>query len=75
MTEEHSNNTVTKPQSDRVRLGRISLAIVLAVIAFLLVPAESLDSAGQVIAGLSNTGRAVVAVAVLMALLWVTAAL
>lgn len=75
MTEEHSNNTVIKPQSDRVRLGRICLAVILAVIAFLIVPAESLDSTGQVIAGLSNIGRAVVAVVVLMAILWVTAAL
>jgi sodium-dependent dicarboxylate transporter 2/3/5 len=75
VTEEHSNNTVIKPQSDRVRPGRICLAVALAVITFLIVPAESLDSTGQVIAGLSNTGRAVVAVAVLMAILWVTAAL
>jgi len=75
VTEEHSDNTVIKPQSDRVRPGRICLAVVLAVIAFFIVPAESLDSTGQVIAGLSNTGRAIVAVAVLMAILWVTAAL
>jgi sodium-dependent dicarboxylate transporter 2/3/5 len=75
MAEERSHNTVTKTQSERVRLGRIPLAIVLALIAFLIVPAESLDSTGQVISGLSDTGRAVVAVAVLMATLWVTAAL
>lgn len=75
MTEEHSNKTVTNTQSDHVRFGRIGLAIILAILVFLLVPAESLDSTGQVISGLSNTGRIVMAVAVLMAILWVTAAI
>ena len=61
MIVENSSNTVTKTQSERIRLSRIALAIVLAIVVFVLVPAESLDSAVQVIAGLSDSGRAVVA--------------
>ena len=75
MTEELSDNAVARPRSEGVRWGYILLALVLAAVAFVIVPAESLDSTGEVIAGLSYTGRAVVAVAVLMATLWVTAAL
>jgi len=75
MAEKLSDNTIAGAGSECVRPGCICLALVLAAIAFLVVPAESLDAAGQVIAGLSRTGRAVVAVAVLMATLWVTAAL
>ncbi len=74
MAEQNSNDTVIRIQSERVRLDRILLAIILALMAFVFVPAESSDSMGH-IAGLSNSGRAVVAVAVLMAILWVTAAL
>jgi sodium-dependent dicarboxylate transporter 2/3/5 len=58
-----------------VRLGRIPLAIAAAIVVFLLIPSESLDLTGQVVSGLSVTGRAVAAVAILMAILWVTAAL
>ncbi len=75
MTKQHADPDVAKTQSERVRLRRIPLAVVLAILAFLLIPAESSDSTGQVVAGLSGTGRAVVAVAALMATLWVTAAL
>ena len=75
MVEKLSDNIVADTKSNRVRWGRILLALVLAAIAFLIVPAESLNSTGEVIAGLSHTGRAVVAIAILMATLWVTAAL
>ncbi len=53
----------------------IALALVLAAITFLVVPVESLDSTGEVIAGLSYPGRAIVAIAIFMATLWVTGAL
>ena len=75
MAEKFSDNTIADTKSSSVRWRYIPLALVLAVIAFLIVPAESLNSTGDVVAGLSYTGRAVVAVAVLMATLWVTAAL
>ena len=75
MTEEPSTNPVTDTQSDRVRWGYIALALVLGASAFLIIPAESLNSAGEVTAGLSSTGRAILAIAVLMATLWITAAL
>ncbi len=75
MNEEPSSNTAIKMKSECVRLGRILFAVILAVVAYLIIPAESLDSTGQVIGGLSDSGRAVAAVAVLMATLWVTAAL
>ena len=51
------------------------LASVLALVVYLLIPAESRDAAGDVIGGLSHSGRAVAAVGVLMAVLWVTEAL
>jgi len=75
MAEKLSDKTVADTKSNSVRWGYISLALVLAAIAFLIVPAESSNSTGQVIAGLSYTGRAVVAIAILMATLWVSAAL
>ena len=75
MAEELSDNAVVQAKSETVRWGYILLALVLAAVAFLIVPAESLNSTGEVVAGLSYTGRAVVAIAVLMAALWVTAAL
>ncbi|MBL7187844.1 MAG: anion permease [Phycisphaerae bacterium] len=75
MTEELSDNAVAQAKSEGVRWGYILPAVVLAAIAFLIVPAESLNSAAEVIAGLSYTGRAVIAIAILMATLWVTAAL
>jgi len=71
MAEKLSDKTVADTKSNSVRWGYISLALVLAAIAFLIVPAESSNSTGQVIAGLSYTGRAVVAIAILMATLWV----
>jgi sodium-dependent dicarboxylate transporter 2/3/5 len=75
MADELSDNAVAGAKTESVRWGYILLAIVLAAGVFLIIPAESLNSTGRVIAGLSYTGRAVVAVAVLMATLWVTAAL
>ena len=75
MAEELSDNAVAQAKSEGVRWGYILLALVLAAVAFMIVPAESLDSTAEVIAGLSYTGRAVIAIAILMATLWVTAAL
>lgn len=51
------------------------LAPILALLAYVFLPSESLNESGDVVAGLSHNGRAVVAVAVLMATLWVTEAL
>ena len=75
MTEKSPTNPATDTQSDRVRWGYIALALVLGAVAFLIIPAESLNSAGEVTAGLSSTGRAILAIAVFMATLWITAAL
>ena len=47
----------------------------LALIVYWLIPAESFDEAGELIGGLSHPGRAVAAVGILMATLWVTEAL
>ena len=63
MAEKLSDNIVADTKSSSVRWRYIPLALVLAVIAFLIVPAESLNSTGDMVAGLSYTGRAVVAVA------------
>jgi solute carrier family 13 (sodium-dependent dicarboxylate transporter), member 2/3/5 len=51
------------------------LAPILALLAYVFMPSESLNESGEVVAGLSHNGRAVVAIAVLMATLWVTEAL
>lgn len=75
MADRLCDNTAGRNKPHDVRWGRIPLAVALAIIAFLLVPTESLNSAGEVVGGLSHSGRAVVAVAVLMAMLWITAAL
>jgi sodium-dependent dicarboxylate transporter 2/3/5 len=55
-------------------LGLI-LAPLLALLAYYLIPAESFDEAGELLGGLSRTGRVVAAVGTLMAVLWVTEAL
>ncbi|MHC4581613.1 MAG: SLC13 family permease, partial [Planctomycetota bacterium] len=75
MTDGLSDNAVAGARTESVRWGYILLALVLAIGSLLIIPAESLDSTGEVVAGLSSAGRAVVAIAVLMATLWVTAAL
>jgi len=75
MTEAPSNNTKTDTQPNPVRLGYIALALILGTITFLVVPAESVNSEGEVIAGLSSTGRAILAIAIVMATLWISAAL
>jgi len=51
------------------------LAPILAMLAYVFLPSESLNESGEVVRGLSHNGRAVVAIAVLMATLWVTEAL
>jgi sodium-dependent dicarboxylate transporter 2/3/5 len=73
--ENNQSNRNDKAKSSFVRLIGFTLALVLAVAAYILIPPESLDKSGQVIAGLSHTGRVVVAIAVLIAILWVTEAL
>ena len=65
----------TKAKSGRGRWIGLALGIVLALFAYILIPAESRGQAGEVVGGLSHSGRAVVAIAVLMATLWVTEAL
>ena len=66
---------MTDSRSKNVRWRHILLALALGVLAFVLVPADSLDPTGKVISGLSFSGRAVIGVAILMATLWVCAAL
>jgi len=75
MAEKQPNHTKAEPKSNAVRLGTILLAIVLGAIVFLMIPVESLNSAGEVIGGLSFSGRAVAAIAIFMATLWVSTAL
>ena len=53
----------------------IVLALILAVVVYVLIPTETFNEKGELIGGLSGPGRAVAAVAVLMATLWVTEAL
>ena len=65
----------TKAKSGRGRWIGLALGIVLALFAYILIPAESRGQAGEVVGGLSHSGRAVVAIAVLMTTLWVTEAL
>ncbi len=74
-SENNQSNRNEKAKSSFVRLVGFTVALVLAVAAYILIPPESLDKSGQVIAGLSHTGRVVVAIAVLIAILWVTEAL
>ena len=73
--ENNQSSGNDKTKSSFVRLLGFTIAIVLAVTAYILIPPESLDKTGQIIAGLSHTGRVVVAIAVLIAILWVTEAL
>ncbi len=53
MAEKVSDSTIADTKSSSVRWRYIPLALLLAVIAFLIVPAESLNSTGEVVAGLS----------------------
>jgi len=53
----------------------LTLSPILALIVYGLIPVESLSEAGEVMGGLSQTGRVVAGVGVLMATLWVTEAL
>lgn len=64
-----------KAKSGRLHLIGLAIGLILAVVSFLLIPTEVLGQNGEVVSGLSHTGRAVVAIAVLMATLWVTEAL
>ncbi len=73
--ENNQSNRDEKAKSSFIRLIGFTVALVLAVAAYILIPPESLDKSGQIIGGLSHTGRVVVAIAVLIATLWVTEAL
>ncbi|NQV35247.1 MAG: DASS family sodium-coupled anion symporter [Phycisphaeraceae bacterium] len=75
MVEKQTQTVVATDKSGTVRWRYIILALVLGTIAFLIMPGESLNSTGEVISGLSYPGRAVVAIAIFMATLWVCAAL
>jgi di/tricarboxylate transporter len=75
MAETQPQTVVAAGRSNTVRWRYIVLALVLGTIAFLLMPGETLNSTGEVISGLSYPGRAVVAIAIFMATLWVCAAL
>lgn len=71
----HSNNGAGKARSGHACWTGLALALTLALIVYLLIPAESLDEISGNIKGLSRAGRATVAVVTLMATLWVTRAL
>lgn len=59
----------------RVAWAGLALGPVLAVAAYLLLPIGRADAAGQLVSGLSNSGRATAAVATLMAVWWLTEAI
>ena len=71
----HSNNGAGKAISSHACWTGLALALILALIVYLLIPAESLDETSGDIKGLARAGRATVAVVTLMATLWVTRAL
>lgn len=68
----HSKNQKANVSRRWISIG---LALILAAVVYIVIPAESLNEQGKVIGGLGHAGRAVAAVAVLMATLWVTEAL
>lgn len=68
------NGKEQKANISRHLIG-FALAVIFAVIIYILIPSESLDEKGEIVGGLSHSGRATAAVAVLMATLWVTEAL
>ncbi|GAG02847.1 unnamed protein product, partial [marine sediment metagenome] len=68
----HSKNQKANVNRRWISIG---LALILAAVVYIVIPAESLNEQGQVIGGLGHAGRAVAAGAVLMAVLWVTEAL
>lgn len=65
----------TEVRSIRAMWIGLVLAPLLAAAVYVLIPAASYNDAGEVIAGLPHAGRAVAAVGILMATLWVTEAL
>ena len=67
------NSTEISPRTRR-RLG-LALAPLLALVVYWILPAAALNGTGEIISGLSQPGRAVAAVGVLMVALWVTVAL
>ncbi len=64
-----------KPRVRQARWIGLVLAPVLAALVYSIIPAQTVDQAGAVGGGLLQPGRAVAAVGVLMAVLWVTEAL
>ncbi len=75
MTEKSADQPVTSTQSNSVRWGYMALALLFGAITFLVIPAESLNSDGEPTTGLSSSGRAILAIAIFMATLWISAAL
>jgi sodium-dependent dicarboxylate transporter 2/3/5 len=73
-TQGCEHTTLPSAPGRRRWLGLV-LAPILALITYWLIPGESLDDAGRIIGGLPHAGRAVAAVGILMASLWVTEAL
>ena len=69
------NNKLRNTESNHLRWISLPISVILALFTYMLIPSESVGEMGEVIGGLSHAGRAVVAVAVLMATLWVTEAL
>jgi len=75
MAENRGGDASDDAKSRSVRWTGLPVALILALIVFLVIPAESLSPTGDVVGGLAYPGRAVVSIAVMMALLWVSEAL
>ncbi len=65
----------TRSLADTVRWAGLFLGPVCAILTYLLLPAAQFDDAGNVIRGLTPSGRATAAVAALMAVWWLSEAI
>jgi len=71
------STSTSSAQSSRGLIKKLGLLAgpILGLLAFYALPGETLNDAGEVIAGLSHAGRGAAAVGVLMACWWLTEAI